>query len=299
MRLIDKLYQGGFLSSAEHKGNSIYKLKTPFIVRVSDTSVVKLSNEYLDKEEIGGMLWALPEINNGERVLKIDKISYIRNAIEDKEIYDKKTGRLLQKTNAYLPDNIEHRFIRTEIIKSGHLPIKFHTHPTKGKTIIQSLHKQSIQTDISDQDKKESFNIDSIDGNQLIIPRALIVGNKEFGNDLFVGVYGGFVTPENFDSSKSKIQQENIDMVAESVSRGIRNLNLTKEEKVIYGVGAGLLLIVLLSKFRKFSVPALLGLAGVAPLLLANTGSIDRPEYYNKLSFGGADIYIPSFDMEK
>jgi len=111
----------------------------------------------------------------------------------------------------------------------------------------------------------------------------------DFGNDIFIGLYNGFVAPVEFEKIKKEISQENINRIGESIS----NLSLSNSNKVLLGIGAVLILATLI-KYPKYSVPVIVGLALIAPGLLTNTATIETPNYFNKLSFGDAVIYLPA-----
>jgi hypothetical protein len=288
-----ELIQQGFLKSAKVNDDSYLIINTPCRIRITQKEVARLRSEYLEDEEIGGVMVAQPIIQNNERIFLVDDFKVIRNAIEDKPIYDKKTGILLRKCNAHLLDWEQYVSYREKIIEKGCLPIRFHTHPTKGKDIFDKLRLQQLQTDTSEQDLIESKCEDKIDNHKLLMPRGLIVGNKDFSNELFIGIYDGFVAPPSFDESKTKIHRENFNKIGSNISQKIDSWNLTDNQKIFYGIGAALILGFVVYKTRKFSVPVILGLGAVTPLLLTNTGSIENPEYFNKLSFGVADIFIP------
>jgi hypothetical protein len=120
------------------------------------------------------------------------------------------------------------------------------------------------------------------------MPRGLIVGNDISSSDIFIGVYNGFIAPTEFENSKKKIQQENFTKTADLVS----TINLTDGQKLGLAIGAVLLLYVIV-KYPKHSLPVIIGLGATLPLLMTNTNNIENPNYFNKLSFGSADIFIP------
>ena len=120
------------------------------------------------------------------------------------------------------------------------------------------------------------------------MPRGLIVGNDISSNDIFIGVYNGFIAPTEFENSKRKIQQENFNKTADLVS----TINITDGQKLGLAFGAALLLFVIV-KYPKHSLPVITGLGATLPLLMTNTNNIENPNYFNKLSFGSADIFIP------
>lgn len=143
-------------------------------------------------------------------------------------------------------------------------------------------------TETSEQDKKESSLPHVIGDDKLLMPRGLIVGNDISANDIFIGLYNGFIAPTEFEESKKKIQQENFQKTTDLISA----INLTDGQKIGLAIGAAMLLFVII-KYPKHSLPVIMGLGAALPLLMTNTHNIDNPSFFNKLSFGSADIFIP------
>ena len=73
----------GFLDTKIVDGDELLHLTTPCRFRVTENIVTDLKKNYKADEEISGVLWAKPTTKNGEIIHVIDKVSYIRNAIED------------------------------------------------------------------------------------------------------------------------------------------------------------------------------------------------------------------------
>jgi hypothetical protein len=242
-----------------------------------------LKKNYKADEEIGGVLWAKPTTKNGEIIYIIDKVSYIRNAIEDNPRNDNRN-----KSNAYLPDSKQLNQTLNDLFLQGYLPVKFHTHPVKGTNFLHSLTYTNLMTETSEQDNRESSQPHIIGDKKLLMPRGLIVGNDISNSDIFIGVYNGFIAPTEFENSKKKIQQENFQKTADLVS----SINLSDGQKIGLAIGAALLLFVIV-KYPKHSLPVIIGLGATLPLLMSNTHNIENPNYFNKISFGSADIFIP------
>jgi len=273
----------GYLDTKIVEGEELLHLTTPCRFRVNENIVADLKINYKADEEIGGVLWAKPTIKDGAIIYIIDKVSYIRNAIEDNPRADN-----LNKSNAYLTDFEELNQTLNDLFPKGYLPVKFHTHQVKGANFLHSLANPNSLTVTSEQDKRESAQIYAIGNIKLLMPRGLIVGNDISSNDIFIGVYNGFIAPTEFENSKNKIQQENFNKTADLVS----TINLTDGHKVSLAIGAALLLFVIV-EYPKHSLPVIIGLSATLPLLMTNTNNIENPNYFNKLSFGSADIYIP------
>lgn len=273
----------GFLNTKTVEENELLHLTTPCRFRINETIVADLKSNYKSDEEIGGVLWAKPTIKDGEIIHIIDKVSYIRNAIEDNPRADHRN-----KSNAYLPDSKDLNQILNDLFLQGYLPVKFHTHPVKGTNFLHSLTYPNLMTETSEQDKRESSLPHIIGDKKLLMPRGLIVGNDIASNDIFIGVYNGFIASTEFEDSKKKIQQENFQKTADLVS----SINISDGQKIGLAIGAALLLFVI-TKHPKHSLPVILGLGATLPLLMTNTNNIENPNYFNKLTFGDADIFIP------
>jgi hypothetical protein len=227
--------------------------------------------------------WCIGEIRSG--VFVINKISYIKNAIEDHPRNDQNN-----KSNAYLRDSTQYNNSINEILNEGYLPVSFHTHPTDSSDLIRSMKSQHFQMETSQQDRLISNKPITLKGAKMIMPECLIVGNSLAGNEIFIGFYNGLVSPDNFEDSKKKVQLENYKRVASEVS----SLKLSDLQKIGLALGALLLLFVIF-KYRKQSFSIALGLASVIPLMMNGTKNIDDdPDYFNKLSSGVANIKIPN-----
>lgn len=285
--LIQELFKTEYLQTGEIEGKHLYHLTTPCRFNIKKDTVKSLRDNYLADEEIGGLLWAKPMTIEGEKVYIIDQVTYLRNAIEDTE-YKDKHGRIRTKKDAYRPDRKSFSDALQKIISVDYLPVKFHTHPTKGRHVLDNLTLQQIQTETSEQDINESSDTQQIGDDHLLMPRALIVGNGDLSSNIFIGFYNGFIAPVNFEESKRKVQQENLERIGNSIS----STNFTDEQKVLLGIGAILLLIAVV-KYPKYSLPVIFGLALTTPMLLTDTTTTEKPSFFNKLSFGDANIYIP------
>jgi hypothetical protein len=273
----------GFLKKTNIDNEEIYHLKTPCRFRIEEDIVSELKNNYCIDEEIGGILWAKPSIDTGENTFSVKKITFIRNIIEDTPRTDHRN-----KSNAYLPDNYLFHDEVQKIIFQGFLPIKFHSHPVKSSGFLQTLINTNFVSETSDQDVFESSFFYNFGNEKLLMPRCLIVGNDLSSKDIFIGLYNGFVAPTSFDESKKKVQEENLRKASDLIS----TINPTGGQKIGLAFGAALLLFVI-AKYPKYSLPVVLGLTATIPQLLTNTQNHNNPHYFNKLSSGCADIFIP------
>ncbi|MBL0048158.1 MAG: hypothetical protein IPP32_08720 [Bacteroidetes bacterium] len=284
---IQQLFDDDFLQTKKHKGTETYFLTTPCRFVYEESIVKNLINHYLAEEEIGGIFWAEPKVIGNEKVYLIRHVKYLRNAIEDKEHRDE-DGRILTKKNAYIPDAKEYFEELKKIFASNNLPLKFHSHPTKGNGSIEDIMMQLLHTETSIQDQKESQDSYLFEGKNILMPRALIVGNGDFKNNIFIGLYDGSIAPVEFEESKRAKIQENMNRVFESISSS----KFSENQKFVLVV-AGVLTAIAVIKYPKIAFPALLVLSASAPFFLTNTES-SNTNYFSKLSFGAANICIPN-----
>jgi hypothetical protein len=275
--------KAGYLDTKTVDGDELHYLTTPCRFRINKDLVSDLKNNYKSNEEVGGVLWAKPTTKDGEIIHTIDKVTYIRNAIEDNPRADHRN-----KSNAYLSDYKQLNQTLNDIFSKGYLPVKFHTHPVKGTNFLHSLTFPNLATETSKQDIRESSLYDIVGNKKLLMPRGLIVGNDISSSDIFIGVYNGFIAPTEFEETKKQIQKENFEKMTDLVS----SINLSDGQKIGLAIGVALLLHTVV-KYPKHSLPVIIGLGAILPLLMTNTNNIDNPNYFNKLSFGSADIFIP------
>lgn len=275
--------KAGFFDTKIVDGKEILHLATPCRFRIIETIVEDLKSNCKSDKEIGGILWSKPTILEGEIIHSIDKVSYIRNAIDDNPRTDKRNS-----SNAYLPDRKEYNEILNELFSQGYLPVKFHTHPVHDTNFSFSSTYSDLMSETSEQDQYESLQPLKIGNQYFLMPRALIVNHVFLSNAIFIGVYNGFIAPKEFENSKKKIQEENFNKTVALLS----SVNLKDTEKFGLSIGAALLLYAIV-KNPKFSLPVIFGLSAIIPLLMTNTKNIDNPYYFNKLSYGSADIFIP------
>lgn len=270
-------------SRLDEEGEKIYHIKTPCRFIFRENVVEQLRSKYLPNEEIGGIIWVAPEEVNGECVFIADKVSFIRNAIEDTP-----NARGRTKKNTYRMDTEEYYGVLQEVFRTDYLPIKFHTHPTKGNNFVDEFLNFSFQRETSEQDKKSSSVPLTLGKEKLLMPCGLVVGNDAVGDRLFIGLYNGFIAPQGFQESRNKVIEENMN----KVGKVILDIELTKNQKVLLTIGAILLLAAIL-RYRKYSIPVILSMSAIIPNLLSDTEMSESPKYYSQLCKGDAIIEIP------
>lgn len=273
-------------SKINDNGEQIFHIKAPCQFIFKEEILNKLREKYLSDEEIGGIIWVQPKKIDEENKFIGDKITFIRNAIEDKPRQD---GR--NRKNAYLADRDVFNQTLKEVFNANYLPIGFHTHPTKGKDFLSEFLRFNRTRETSNQDKKVSDYPIKIGAEKLLLPQALVVGNDKIGDNLFLGIYNGFIAPKGFEERRKEVVKENMKKVMDKAS----SIELTSNQK-IFGALAIIFLLIMLYRFRKYSFPAIVTLAATASTQLENTSK--NSKYYNQSFTGDAIIDIPNYEDE-
>jgi|ERR1043165_117922 hypothetical protein len=280
---MENLIASGFFRSTLIGKETVFILKTPCRFIVRDNIVAELKANYLPHEEIGGLLWAKPKQSNEEQIYEIERVSYLRNTIEDTRRTDG-----LNKSNAYLHDRNEIDHELSSIFTAGYLPIKFHTHPTKSSNNFGSLYEQLHQAETSQQDRRESKIPFTHKGDKILTPRALIIGNELKSSDIIIALYDGEIAPVEVKGSIEKVQRKNMELVSDS----LRNVQFSQLESIILIVAA-IVIVLLIIKYPKGGLALLVAAAAPTSLLLAKTNHLEAAECYAKLNEGEAKILIP------
>lgn len=284
--IISELQQQSILIEQSAGGEKVYSLDRPAKLIFEESITDMIRSRYKADEEIGGILWVKPERKEKEleTVLNVEKISFIRNAIEDNKRTDKRT-----KKDAYLFDRKEFLEEYAECVKAEFLPFKFHTHPTDGTDLMDEWQHTMNNWETSNADINESQLFEIAEANcKLILPRVLIVGHGRFSDEFFYGVYGGMVSPNGFKESKEIVQKKHLENFFEKTVK----TQFNDRDKALLFVGLAALLFIVV-RYRKTSIPVLLSLGLLVPAFLTNTDSIEAPKYFSKTKRGKIEILIP------
>lgn len=201
---ISRLQKRGFFKKAQDPNEKLY-LATPYRVVINADVTKSLRSNYLPTEEKGGLLWAKAKIKGGERILVLEKVSFIRNAIDDTVRDDGLTS-----ANAYLRDSKEYQSVFQELINAEFLPFAFHTHPIIGNSILEQINHRNSNMDTSQADINASERLYAIYGHNVHLPHVLIMGNT-LGDELFIRLYGGNNSPASFVEASRETMSENLD----------------------------------------------------------------------------------------
>lgn len=195
-----QLHSNGFLRLQEIEKESVLILTMPCEFRIEGNILESLLNNIKSTEENGGVLFLKPTRIDNDRVFIIDKVGYIRNAIEDNP---RKDG--MKRSNSYLPDPYQHYNTILNVLEDNSLPIEFKILPTQSLKNFESIGYSEFQKTINNQNKSAN-EIPLICGYQkMFLPRCLIFGNTNSLSDIFIGFYNGFIIPVNFSTLKNLI----------------------------------------------------------------------------------------------
>ncbi|MCG3167149.1 MAG: hypothetical protein POELPBGB_02933 [Bacteroidia bacterium] len=275
---------------AKIKGeNDILHFTTPFDITIISDITSELKNEYRKYEEKGGLMWARPSSSHGRIKYIVEKITWVRNAIEDTP-----NDEGLNKSNCYRPDAIKFFEALDTIFKAGCFPLRFHTHPTEDVSEPYLIFHENFVNETSGGDRKSSETPYSFEEIQILTPRCLVVGNKSYSDELFIGFYDGGVAPKDFKSTKDLTRKEKIDEFGSAFS----SLKLTPNQKIAAGiVFVGLILVGI--RYRKAIVPVMLGTLAMGSTILTRQEKNETPKYYCMLSDGEVTIHFPKYENNK
>lgn len=287
---LEKLLAQNYLKEVQHLGKSQWRLTTPCRFRILSNVIESVKKNYIYDGEIGGLLWAKPANRLGEVIYVIENVTYLRNAIEDTPRADG-----LNRKNAYMFDAREFSVESLNVYSNGCFPIRFHTHPTQGRVPLESFMHAYLQMETSEADRLESARLDLIGAKEILLPRILIVGNEISKSDLFIGIYGGGISPVGFEEAKREVQYENFDNLAKSLS----SFKKPSPVAIVFMILACLGLIYLMIKYPKACLSAIVTTILLIPHMATNTSKQVDPKYFNKHIQGDAEIFLPEYDEIK
>jgi len=257
---IANLTSTGFLRESErHVGRTIYTLTTPIVIRFPKENVEKIITGYNPKFEIGGVVLAIPELEDNNRILEVKKIIYLKNlsSTPEKSFFRPKIKSDIRK-----------------IWKSGldrdkkwYIPIFFHSHPLIESSDLRDINKLAtsltpVATSKADQKFALGLQI-PINSVEFLIPNALVVSSEIVGQQTIIGFYGGGITPLDFNEYFAKLTGKTIEEIWDALNAWIEE---DPNRKWIL-VFLGLLIAIPVILYPKRTIPIILG------LLLALLGS--------------------------
>lgn len=193
------------LHLGEEKWNTAYVLRTPVIVQTATKVIEKLKSKYNPKYEIGGILLAEPIFIDGEKTLQIENVRFLKN------VSKKPQSSYLGKDEI----SVMHRGLMGTKGGKRYFPIPFHSHPQHEEDKTYFV-RDFLQLSTSEADKKSAskfLRYDTI-GITLIFPSALIY---VIDDGLFLGFYGGKISPDDFREYMCKLAGTSAQEIIEGV----------------------------------------------------------------------------------
>ena len=265
-------------SPGQEKGNAIYVLRTPVIVKITAKVIEKLKSRYNPKCEIGGTLLAEPIFIDGEKTLQIEKVKFLKN------VSKKPQSSYLMKDEI----GIMHRGLMGTKGGKRYFPIAFHSHPRHEEDEMHFV-RDFLQLSTSEADKKSASKVLSYNtvGMTLVFPSALIY---VIDDSLFLGFYGGKIAPDDFKEYMRRLAGKSV----EEIIDGVIQWADTGWKKAIAFAG-GVLGVISFAFLA--SNPEILQ-AFINEIAVHHISSDDIPTYFVLTKRGEAKISIPDIGMK-
>lgn len=197
-------------------------------ILITSQAFERLKRRYEPDHEIGGILLAEPVKIDTVKALLIDHVRFIRNVSKDSGKYQARGNRTQHM----------HRCLMGTKNSVRYFPIWFHSHPRKSKDLPESI-MAFFEMSTSDADKRAAtceITYSSEDKYlTFAFPSALAVVTSE--DKLFVGLYGGFIAPDDFRSYIQKLLGKSIEEIINWGSEGESLGRIILAGLAAFGVG--------------------------------------------------------------
>lgn len=182
---------------------------TPILVRFPKRIVEKLLTGYDPKKEVGGLILAVLKLQDGNRILEVEKVIFFKNlsSTPEKSFFRPDIKSDISKIWKSSLDTGKHLY----------LPIFFHSHPRIELSHISDVEKlvwelSPVATSEADQSFSLGLQI-SIDNAKFFVPNALIVQSRIGNGGTIVAFFGGGITPTDFGEYLSKLTGKTIEEI--------------------------------------------------------------------------------------
>ena len=195
-----ELNKMGFLEEW-HKDTlkKVYTLNTPLKLKFSINAVEKIRKNYHSKLEGGGIMIAKPSLKNGDKILEVKEVIFLKNLSSTPE-------RSFQFNKS---DILKVWKEKSESDKEYYVPIHFHSHPQidlEKVAGIGNITASLAPLTASERDQETSLGLDiEMNGFDFLVPSALIVKSEIVASEIIIGFYGGGVTPTDFKEYMAKV----------------------------------------------------------------------------------------------
>ncbi|WP_460953613.1 hypothetical protein [Spirosoma litoris] len=179
--MITDLVKAGIFRQITTENRPTLVLAAPLLITVTPTVLKSLHKAYPKSEETGGVLFAYPDVK--ARTLAVTRWVQLPNQLDDKRKAYATSKTALQNT-------------LNECIASGALPITFHSHPVTG-TGDSAYDSQGLKfyDRTSSADRHNSYLPITIEGQTVVMPSALLVGDDKDATATHLSLYSGFIAP--------------------------------------------------------------------------------------------------------
>lgn len=222
----NKLVKEHFLKiQSVSETKDIYCLKPPLQILITSQAIERLKRRYKPDHEIGGILLAEPVKIGTVKTLLIDHVRFIRNVSKDPGKYQA-IGNRTQHT---------HRRLMGTKDSVRYFPIWFHSHPRESIDLPELI-TAFFRMNTSETDKRlATSKITYFSDTKHItygFPSALVVVTHD--NKMFVGLYGGFIAPDDFRVYVQKLLGKSM---KETINWGLKGESILR---TIAGILGGL-----------------------------------------------------------
>lgn len=289
---IAKLTTMGFLrESLTRVGGKIYILSTPIVVRFPKQAVEKILTGYSPKFEVGGEFLAVPKLEDGNRILEVKKIIFLKNLSPTPE---KSFFRPKIKSDI-------HKIWKSslDIDKKFCIPIFFHSHPRTASSYIVDINdlvRELSPVATSKADRKFSLGLQiPINGVKFLVPNALIVRSEIADQQTIIGFFGGGITPTDFSKYLAKLTGKTIGEIWNALDSWVKE----DPNRIWLFILLGLLMAIPIVLYPKKVIPIILVLTiiflGSQIIPITSQAADKLPNYLGMLRREGTMIRIPKY----
>ena len=289
---IAKLTTIGFLREPlTYAGGKIYSLTTPIVIRFPKQAVGKILTGYNAKFEVGGVVLAVPKLEDGNRILEVKKIILLKNlsSTPEKSFFRPKIKSDIHKIWKSSLD----------IDKKFYIPIFFHSHPRIKSSYIVDVNKlvgELSPVATSEADRKFSLGLQiPINSVKFLVPNALVVRSEIAGQQTIIGFFGGGITPTDFTKYFAKLTGKTVGEIRNALDSWIKE----DPNRIWLLILLGLLIAIPIVLYPKKVIPIILVLTiillGSQIIPITRQVADNLPNYLGVLRKEGTMIRIPKY----
>lgn len=274
---LSKLKEEGILTEGNKNENTYLHLQAPCKILLTENATKQIRANYQANLEKGGILVAIPKKENGESLLTVDKLIFLKNVADNPH-------------SSYLPDPDELKIALDSAYfskESNFLAVRFHTHPTHSDNPINEMLNYVYQCNTSDQDQLVSDFPVKVGELDVLMPRCLILCNGKVADRIFIGFYNGLIAPIEFENHRTEQQTKAMEKIFDTISEWIQKDTKNKW----WLIGGGIALALLVIRYNKLAIPLILMIILMSQVYINDKHG--KPKYFAQVSTGNVIIDIP------